>query len=364
MKRVIEPFRGWRFDEEKVDLSRVIVPPPGVLKVVDPRNARELTEPEVEGDDPTFARRALRQSLFLGAWQKAGVIDRDEEPALYFLRGERSDGSVVNNGFFSRVLASAPVSLLAPEPSRVAWERERAAAFAVEPELVVLGHDDDEGEVARLFRGELDREGDLRFDDLGVGWELWVVDDETTIARVQARMREQRLSILSGTERVAAAAEVDGHVLAFITSFKDISSTLNPVHLEVHTDKEGASLGLLSILDQHFITDNLDDDSAHSGAIFHIKGRGRYAISPRDDDGRPFVLELSSVLDAADVEVRRVQSREPVDDAWACFLELPAPAIDELVAHRGKGNPLPRGLFVLEPEVPRGLVIASRNESQ
>ena len=357
MKRVIEPFRGWRFDDEKVDLSRVIVPPEGVLKVVDPRNARELTDPEVEGEDPSFARRAQRQRLFLGAWRAAGVIDREEDPAVYFLRGEREEGRVVS-GFFALVRAENVRALVAPEAARVEWERSRARAFDVEPELVVLAHDDEGDEITRLFRGELDREGDARFDDLGVAWELWVVDDETTIARVQARMAERQLTVLAGTERVEAAKHDDALVLALISSSSDVG--LAPVHLEVHSDKEGAELGVLSALQKHFETRELDAERRADAALFQIKDRGTYEVLPSAGSERPLAIELASVLDAANVSVRRVPAGAPRGDGWSCFVQLPSVELADLVAHRGRGTPLPRGLFTLEPDVPRGLVLAEK----
>ena len=89
---VVRPFRAVRYDPERVDLSRVIVPPYDVIAADergaffdrDPHNAIrfELTR-EVE-DEATTDYADIRDQL--DAWRESGVLLQDEEPAFYVMR--------------------------------------------------------------------------------------------------------------------------------------------------------------------------------------------------------------------------------------------------------------------------------------
>jgi hypothetical protein len=363
--QAIEPFRALRYDDERVELSRVVTRP-GVKpeQDQDSRSAREIVEPVVEGEDPDFQRRAARQRLFLAAWQRARVVERDEEDAIYYLRGEL-DGEPVVSGFFAlaRPDAGTPFVLHTPEPGRVEWERARRDASPAEAELVVLAHEDDARDVAKLFRAELDREGDVRFEtEDGVEWELWVVDDETTIARVQSRLKERRLVVLTGTERWSSALGrgEDPRVLTFIGSYRELESVVAPVHLMGQDLPEGAGDDLLNELRRRFRVRDLEGEIPDGAAVLYARGTSPKVIEPGDADG-PFALLLAE----AALEVLPGLERAPQPPASAStslWMRFPAPDLASLVAYRETGRALPRGLFRLDPDIPRGLVIATRTD--
>ena len=67
----IEPFKALRYDDERVELAAVIH-----RAGEDSRHAGQLLEPRVEGEDPDFSRRAMRQALYLANWKRARVVER------------------------------------------------------------------------------------------------------------------------------------------------------------------------------------------------------------------------------------------------------------------------------------------------
>ena len=107
---LVRPFRALRYDPKRVDLSRVIAPPYDVIAAEerehffgrDPHNAirLELTRRVEDEADTDYAE--VRAAL--SAWWRAGVLIRDEQPALYGLRQRFAapDGTpCVRDGFFA-----------------------------------------------------------------------------------------------------------------------------------------------------------------------------------------------------------------------------------------------------------------------
>jgi uncharacterized protein (DUF1015 family) len=90
-----EPFRGLRYDPERVDLSAVTAPPYDVIDDDDraelaarsPHNAVHVDLPLEEGDRTRY-EVACR---LLHAWQDEGVLVTDDEPAFYGYRLEYRD---------------------------------------------------------------------------------------------------------------------------------------------------------------------------------------------------------------------------------------------------------------------------------
>jgi len=108
----IRPFRALRYDPERVDLSRVVVPPYDVIDAEereaflarDPHSAIRLILPGGVGaqQDADYGE----VGRLLAEWREAGVLVQEEAPALYGLRQRFTapDGSeLVREAFFSAV---------------------------------------------------------------------------------------------------------------------------------------------------------------------------------------------------------------------------------------------------------------------
>ncbi len=85
------PFRGLRYDTERVALADAVCPPYDVitpaaaeaLRRRSPYNAIHLELPEPPTGDPE--RRYAAAAALLAAWRADGVLRADDEPSLYLV---------------------------------------------------------------------------------------------------------------------------------------------------------------------------------------------------------------------------------------------------------------------------------------
>lgn len=97
----IQPFAAVRYNPEKVDLAKVVVPPYDVIKEADrarlaaePSSGVQLTlTPALESDTVEDNRYTRSRDKF-EAWQRDGILVRDEEPSLYVLAQEFNWGGI------------------------------------------------------------------------------------------------------------------------------------------------------------------------------------------------------------------------------------------------------------------------------
>ena len=89
---LVRPFRALRYDPERIDLARVIVPPYDVIAPDDraafyerdPHNAIRLELTKDVEQEATTDYAQIRDTL--DAWRRAGVLTQDPQPALSALR--------------------------------------------------------------------------------------------------------------------------------------------------------------------------------------------------------------------------------------------------------------------------------------
>jgi uncharacterized protein (DUF1015 family) len=89
----IQPFAAWRYNSEKVELQKVVVPPYDVIKEADrarlaaePFSGVQLTlAPALDTDTPGNNRYTRSRDKFMD-WQRDGILVRDSSPCLYVLR--------------------------------------------------------------------------------------------------------------------------------------------------------------------------------------------------------------------------------------------------------------------------------------
>ncbi len=95
----VAPFRALRYDAQRVDLARVLVPPYDVITPAererlwtrDPHAAIRLELTREVGEESTTDYREVPERL--RAWQAEGVLVRDAAPAFYVLEQRFSDPS-------------------------------------------------------------------------------------------------------------------------------------------------------------------------------------------------------------------------------------------------------------------------------
>ena len=88
----VRPFKALRYDTDRVDLGRVVVPPYDVVSAADreafyerdPHNAIRLELTRSVADEASTDYTEVRETL--RAWQEEGVLVHDAMPSLYALR--------------------------------------------------------------------------------------------------------------------------------------------------------------------------------------------------------------------------------------------------------------------------------------
>lgn len=217
----VRPLLALRYAPERIDLGLVLAPPGAMdaderraLHEREPRNVvRVLEDGAIDEASPELVAR--RAALHLAEWRRAGVLVREEHPALYLVRQRLDDeeGERTSLGFFAsleldaaterdvRMLSSAEE----PDEGLVETHRVHLSTSGIQTGAAVFTYDDESGRIERALRAEMEeREPDLRGRAFGALYELWVVDDETTTARVARHLEEQALTIVSGHERYEA----------------------------------------------------------------------------------------------------------------------------------------------------------------
>lgn len=235
----VRPLAALRYAPERVDLGLVLAPSGPVdegtraaLEAREPRNIVRvlealdvLDELAEEGEGRRSALVARRAALHLAEWRRAGVLAVDEHPALYLVRQTFDDadgeGTRVRLGFYGaleldgaaardvRVLAPAEALEDARTAARVDAHRAHLSTCGVQTGAALFAYADESGRIERVLRAEMEeREPDLRGKAFGARYELWIVDDETTTARVARHLEEQTLTLASGRERYEATRRI------------------------------------------------------------------------------------------------------------------------------------------------------------
>lgn len=230
----VRPFRGFRYAPERVDISLVLAPAGDVddaareaLYDREPRNAIRVVAHEAGPGAPEDAA-ARRAALHLAEWRRAGIVVEDEHPSLYLLRQttrteEGEERSLT--GFFGALRLDAAArrdvkELSQPEDEdestdstdaeAVDAQRRHLVTVGMHTDPLLLLYQDDGGRIERAFRVEMEeREADVRARAFDAQYEIWIIDDETTTARVARQLEEHPLYLADGRRRLQAALEVE-----------------------------------------------------------------------------------------------------------------------------------------------------------
>jgi uncharacterized protein (DUF1015 family) len=279
----IAPFRGIRYDTDRVDAARVLAPPYDViddagraeLAARDPHNCVRLILPEGEGDD-----RYQTAARTLEAWLGEEVLRRDERPALYryhqvFESAELGGRRVTRKGFVAavrlhaydeRVILPHERTLRGPKLDRLKLMRATRAHFS----QIFTMYSDPSGETDRAFADAERRDPilDAATSD-GTRHRCWRVDDPEVIGRVTRLMAPLKLYIADGHHRYETMLALRDELRAeagdradpqaphefgtlFVTNMDDEGLVVLPTHRLVHGVADFDPDRLLARVRDHF----------------------------------------------------------------------------------------------------------------
>lgn len=216
----IAPFRGTRYNQEKIpDLSKVVAPPYDViddpyrakLAARDEHNVVRLILPTEEGGKDRYACAAelLRQ------WLAERVLVRETTPGIYVVRQEWENAAehLERTGFIAAVrlerfgegrIYPHENTLSAPKEDRLALLKATRANLS---QVLALFPDEKRDVDAWLSRVSLGPPLAQATDDAGVVTRLWCENRERRIAELRSLVAERPLFIADGHHRYETALD-------------------------------------------------------------------------------------------------------------------------------------------------------------
>ena len=284
---VLEPFRAARFSAAGPDLAPLTSPPYDVideaeqaaLEAADEHNVVRLILPrDRSADEP--GSRYERAAQTLREWLAAGVLVRDDRPALYVYE-EQQDGHVQRGLVGAVALADPDAGIILPHENTMAGPVSdrlaltRATRANLEPIFLLY---EGGGEASRVVAAVVETPPLLETTtDDGVRHRVWAVDDPATLQTIAADLLPRRAVIADGHHRYAtyrqyqaerhAAGDGPGPWDFGLTFLVDATVSGPQVHA-IHRAVRGLSLqDAVSRADGPFTVRRLTGPGAAAGAL-------------------------------------------------------------------------------------------------
>jgi len=414
----IRPFRALRYDTNRVDLSRVIVPPydvvaddeRGLFYDRDPHNAirLELTRDAADEAGTDYAQVART----LESWRRDGVLVRDTRPGLYVMRQRfrAPDGRTLERtGFFgelgledyaARVVRPHERTLAGPKADRMKILRATRANLS----SVFLLYEDREQELAPVLARAFEGEGvESAKDEAGVEYSLARLSDPDDVEAVRRFLAPRPVVIADGHHRYETAlayrdeqraAHPDAgpeapfeSTLAFFANAYAPGSLLLPIHRVVRRGEapaeatwrerlpgwrvESAKLDdparLDALLEEHLApraghpTFAVDDAAGTLRVFWRDEPLGeRLMVRVLEDEvlGRVFGLDADAIREGAVSFPKSAgrAAREVREGGGSVALYLNPCTPDDVFRLTGEGEVMPQKSTFFYPKVPTGLV--------
>lgn len=219
----VAPFRGVRFNPEKIrDMEEVVTPPYDVISEEDgakflEKNAYSMIQLDLRNtsqDSGDNAERYVRARTLFEAWQEEGVLVRDEQPAMYLYSityTHPSGRKMTRKGLICLVgLAEFSEGIVKPHEKtfeaviadRLQLMRECQAQFS---KVFSLFQDEENVVITTLEKAREPGSLCSLKDHYGNTHTLWRVTDPTALARVARFFADRPLYIADGHHRYTTA---------------------------------------------------------------------------------------------------------------------------------------------------------------
>jgi uncharacterized protein (DUF1015 family) len=314
MAKVI-PFRGIRYNQEKVmNISDVVTPP---YDIIDdkaqkmfyerhPYNSIRLELGYQFPDDSEKENRYTRAAYNFRKWLDEGVLIRESRDALYLYEQQFYINNVnhTRTGFFARVkledfstgkILPHEETLSKPKADRLALMSECVANFSpifvfyVDEDMTL----DQEYEKVKESQSEIELTADL-----GEQHRIWVMTDPKLNEKITTTLANQVLYIADGHHRYETALEFyrqnrdkypeSSYVLIYLVNACDPGMVVLPTHRIVHSLLNFDLSSFLKKLEKYFYVEKIDSQEKDlasllkkqqdSGKTAFIMGTGESAL--------------------------------------------------------------------------------------
>lgn len=216
----IRPFKGVRYNSEKIgDISRVVAPP---YDVIDPEQHANLIARDplncvqlILGSEPGKKGDYEEGSRMMAAWEKEGVLIRDKSPCYYLIEdsfelpGEKSPrrrwgiiGRIRLEPLDSGRIHPHERTHLGPKEDRL----KLMHSFGGNLSQIFALFDGDAGVVRETLAGTFESNPAADFQDAdGIGRKMWVIRDQAVVDRISKLLSDRDYYIADGHHRYETA---------------------------------------------------------------------------------------------------------------------------------------------------------------
>ena len=218
----ILPFKGLRYNPEKIkDISKVIPPPYDVISEKEradyyqlhPDNIiRLILSKDLPGDDQSNNKYTRSAESFY-TWRKEEILKEEAEPAIYIYAQEftMSGKEYIRRGFISLVkLEDFQTGEIYPHEHTLAKPKEDRMnlmkACNANLSQVFTFFEDEDAKISSFLHKVSEGDTDIDFTDIyGVKNSLWAIKDKAVIEELIVQMKDRALFIADGHHRYETA---------------------------------------------------------------------------------------------------------------------------------------------------------------
>lgn len=219
----VAPFRGLRYNPEKVpDLAEVVIPPYDVISPkeqeffhkINPNNMIHLELGKTEPGDSRENNAHTRAAGYFKEWREEQVLIRDEEPSIYYYEMDYSiyGGQKLTRYGFICVLRLEDFGAGGVRPHEKTFQKTKderlGLMLACHANLspVFALYADPAGAVDRSLREGREPQPVASFTDRqGMGHRMWKVSDIEVLKKVRAFLEDKEIFIADGHHRYETA---------------------------------------------------------------------------------------------------------------------------------------------------------------
>ncbi len=379
----IVPFRGLRFDAERVPPGAEICPP---YDVIDADQHLKLLQHHdlnavrlVLGDQPESPKGTESEYRARGdlvrQWVDEGILRHDSAPSYYLYEYEFTNMHGVRSAYRG-VLGAARAKewgegVLRHEEIRPKVVDDRLSllrASGVDTGVVQLCDQGLAAQLAPFFSTGRAPTVDAT-DFLGDRHRLWVVDEPTAVTAIRELLEPRQAIVADGHHRYTTALRLGGedprpgagHVLTMLGDIDQEGLRIEPTHRILRFNDSAAPAQVASAISQ-----SLDQGSGEPWILERHDGTSIEGQTPMELSEPTFARRISSIWESAatgefeienwhDVAAARKRLQELGDQALLCV--LPAVSNDEFWKRCSGGEVFPPKTTYFEPKISTGMVI-------
>jgi uncharacterized protein (DUF1015 family) len=320
----IRPFRGYLYNQAKVDLQNVVAPP---YDVISPTQQEELYARSpynivrlILGKEENRYSSAAKHFL---EWQDAGILVRGRKPAIYVLHQtfENSDGkSVTRKGFIAlcrleefhkKIVLPHEKTLAKPREDRLKLLKACNANFS----QIFSLYSDPEKRIDSLLKVRTGSKPSVEVMFENVRNTMWIVEDGTIIEAVQNSLGDKQVLIADGHHRYETALayrdfmksrdpqysgnEPYDYVMMFFTNLDDEGLVIYPTHRIVHSLENFAGKAFLDRISEFFVCRDFKEPHALLAALASSSTRS-FGMLVKDDP-HFYLITLKPTLSSGQV---------------------------------------------------------------